>query len=104
MASAKQLPPVEVLGVRVPPGERRVPVALTDVKLGPVRLTCVIAREGRGKGNLVLRLPKTAADNSAGVVLPEALFLEVEEACLKAVGAYPGASVVLLRRGERWPV
>jgi hypothetical protein len=79
-------------------------VALAEVRLGAVRLIYAIVREGRGKGSLVLCLPKTAADNSAGVVLPKTLFLAAEEACLKAVGADPGASVVLLRRGERWPV
>lgn len=78
-------------------------MALAEVKLGPVRLICGIAREGRGKGSLVLRLPKTGADNSVAVVLPKALFLAVEDACMKAVGADPGAAVALLRRGERWP-
>jgi hypothetical protein len=75
-------PPVQLLSVRVPPGARRVPVA---------------ARQGQRKPVLVVRLPEVAADRSAGVALPDALWAAVEAACLAAARHDPDAADLLLR-------
>jgi hypothetical protein len=90
-------PPVQVLSVRVPPGARRVPVALATVAIGDVTFTCTIAREGRNRPVLRMRLPEVPADRSAGVVLPPALLAEVEAACVAAAKHDPEAANLLLR-------
>lgn len=93
---------IEVLGIRLPPGERRVPLALADVAIGPLRLTCGIVRLGRGRGRLVLRMP-TMDDRTPAVALPDDLWGEIETACFTAAKKDTAVRKALLRPGEGWP-
>ena len=89
--------PIEILGIRVPPGseERRNPVVLIDLAIYDLKVTyAVVALKGR---KLACRPPETP-ERTSGVRLPEYLERAVHEATWAAVAADAAAWAVLTRR------
>lgn len=89
--------PVAVVALHIPAGaaERRNPLVLADVEIGPVLVRVGVFAMKRGR--LVVRLPE-AADRSDGVTLPPMLGEIVSRATLDATRADPAARAVLARQ------
>jgi hypothetical protein len=75
-----------VLRVRLAPGERRTPLALVDVRIGPVVATFAYARLRRQRWEV--RLPQDAA-GSLALRLPPALEQRVVTLVREAAEACP---------------
>jgi hypothetical protein len=97
MQTAQATPqPVEIVGVRVPPGSetRRNPLVLVEVSFGEVRVTyAVVALKGR---KITVRAPETP-ERMGGVKLSERLAGFVGELVWAAAKNSPAAWAVLTR-------
>ena len=85
-----------VVAIRLAPGARRVPLALADVKIGPLILTFALARLRRGR--LDLRPPETP-DGAPAVQAPPALRARIVALVMEAARMDPTVWAVL---GPRW--
>lgn len=79
---------VRPLSVHVPPGERRTPVAMVRLALGPVELQLAVS--ALRKGQLVVRPPMTEGGVPAISAAPE-VWAVIERAAVAAVAADPAA-------------
>jgi hypothetical protein len=90
-----QAPAMEVVGVKLLPGDRRTPRALVTVRIGPVRLACSYARLRRGRWEV--SFPKSA-DGKEGVTLPPKMEGRLVELVTAAAEADPAVTAGLRPR------
>ncbi len=79
---------VRQLSVRVPPGERRNPVAMVRMAVGPLEMTLAVS--ALKKSQLVVRPPMAEGGVPAISAAPE-IWAEIEKAAVGAVAADPAA-------------
>ena len=89
---------LEIVAVKVPPGEFRTPRGVVALRCGVVVVRVVVRRLSGSR--LDVSAPM-AADGAAGVEMPADLWAEVESAALAAVHADGAAAVALMAGGRR---
>ena len=93
------------LSVHVPPGERRNPVAMVRMAVGPLEVVLAVSR--LRKSGLMVRSTATEGGVPAISAAPE-VWAEIEKAAVGAVAADPAAREHvlgrLLKQGRKLPV
>ncbi len=89
---------VRPLSVHVPPGERRNPIAMVRMAVGPLEMTLAVSR--LKKSDLVVRPPMADGGTPAISAAPE-VWAEIEKAAVAAVAGDPAAREHVLGKRER---
>ena len=89
---------VRPLSVHVPPGERRNPIAMVRMAVGPLEMTLAVSR--LRKSGLAVRPPMAEGGSPAISAAPE-VWAVIEKAAVGAVAADPSAREHVLGRPQK---